>query len=127
MSAIPQRGEFCWNELMTSDVNKAKDFYKNLFGWTYEDNNMGDFTYTMFKAGERNIGGMVQTPPGYENQIPSHWMGYVLVDNIDDSVKKAQTLGATIKVPVTTAGDYGRFSIIIDPTGAHIALWQVIK
>ncbi len=127
MSNMPQMGEFCWNELMTSDVKKAKDFYSALFGWKYEDSQMGDMTYTMFKAGERNIGGMMQTPPGYEQQIPPHWMGYVLVENIETSVKKAESLGAKVKVPVTVAGDYGRFSIIIDPTGAHIALWQVMK
>ncbi|HQJ08167.1 MAG TPA: VOC family protein, partial [Deltaproteobacteria bacterium] len=28
-----QHGAFSWCELMTTDVNAAKDFYTKLFGW----------------------------------------------------------------------------------------------
>ncbi|GEM_PF-7005882 len=27
----PKQGDFCWNELMTADASKAKEFYKSLF------------------------------------------------------------------------------------------------
>ena len=64
----PQSGEFCWNELMTPDVKKAKEFYSALFGWKTQDHEMGDMTYTMVENGDKGIGGMMQTPK--DKQIP---------------------------------------------------------
>lgn len=121
-------GEFCWNELMTPDTKKAKEFYTQLLGWEAHDHDMGECTYTMFKhKGKDLMVGMMQTPKGMEKEIPPHWMGYILVEDLDASVKKAQSLGATIKVPQQPVGDFGRFAILVDPTGAHIALWQSIQ
>lgn len=122
-----QHGEFCWNELMTPDVKKAKEFYRALLGWETVDHEMGDMTYTMIKHGEKGIGGIMQTPKDKEKQIPPHWMSYISVANVDEMVNKAKSLGATITVPATNVSDYGRFAVIQDNTGAHIALWQSTK
>lgn len=123
----PQQGEFCWNELMTPDVKKAKEFYSALFGWKSLDHDMGEMTYTLFQRSDKDIGGMMQIPKGQEKQIPPHWMSYISVENLDEMIKKAKSLGATITVPATSAGDFGRFAIIADTTGAHVALWQSLK
>jgi uncharacterized protein len=127
MSNNAKQGEFCWNELMTGDVNKAKEFYSNLFDWEVEDHKYGEnMTYTMLKKGEKNVGGLMQIPEGFE-QIPPHWMSYVYVDDVDQTVKKAKSLGATIKQEPMAVGDFGRLAVLKDPTGAHIAIWQSIK
>lgn len=123
----PKTGEFCWNELMTSDVKKAKEFYKSLFGWEYEEHNFGDMTYNMIKGGENGNGGIFQMPADKAGKIPSHWISYVYVENVDDALAKAQKLGASQIMPVTPVSDFGRFAIIADPTGAAIALWQSMK
>ena len=39
--APPVAGTFCWNELMTSSIDGARDFYAKLFGWTYDEMDMG--------------------------------------------------------------------------------------
>ncbi len=124
---MPQPGEFCWNELMTSDVPKAKEFYKALFGWDSQDHDMGSMVYTMFKSGDKVIGGMMQIPAEKEQQIPPHWMSYVLVPNLEKAVEKAQSLGAVLVVPPKAAGEFGHLAVIKDPTGAHIALWLPAK
>lgn len=106
-------------ELMTSDLNKAKGFYQGLFDWKLED--VPGMDYTLIKVGEGTGGGMMKSPmPG----IPSNWLAYVLVDDVAASTEKAKTLGATIVKPVTEIPDVGKFSIIVDPTGASLALWQ---
>ncbi|MDP1604534.1 MAG: VOC family protein [Legionella sp.] len=120
-------GQFCWNELATTSVKDAKDFYGEIFGWEFTDHKMGDITYTMIKNGDKEFGGMWQIPNDQQEDIPPHWMGYILVDDLEKTLKKAESLGATIKMPATAAGDYGRFGIIIDPTGAHIAFWESIR
>lgn len=119
-------GEFCWNELMTPDTKKAGAFYQDLFGWTSTKHDMGEVTYTMFMQGDRTIGGMLKTPEGKAN-IPPYWMSYICVADIDSSLNKAKSLGGTVIVPKTKAGDMGSFAVIQDPTGAHIAIWKPSK
>ena len=111
-------------ELNTTDVAKAKGFYGQLFGWKLEDVPMENMTYTMVDVGEGTGGGMMkQMIPG----APSFWMAYVLVDDVAAATKKAKSLGATIMKDVTPVPDMGSFSIIVDPTGAHLGLWQTKK
>ncbi len=106
-------------ELQTNDVNRAKDFYTRLFDWKLED--IPGMDYTMINVGEGTGGGMMKNPvPG----IPSHWLAYVQVDDVAASTEKARSLGATIVVEVTEIPDIGWFSVMLDPTGAALALWQ---
>lgn len=123
----PKPGEFCWNELMTPDTEKAQSFYTALFGWTTQVQDMGEMTYTMFMSGEKSVGGMLQTPKDKIAQISPHWTSYIYVENIEKTLEKAKELGATIAVPITNVTDMGVFAIIVDPTGAHIAFWQPVK
>jgi uncharacterized protein len=108
-------------ELNTTDVAKAKDFYGQLFDWTLEDVPMGDFTYTMIKVGQGTAGGMLKHPvPG----APSSWLAYVAVDDIHASTEKARSLGAKIMQDSMEVPNMGWFSILMDPTGAVVAMWQ---
>jgi predicted enzyme related to lactoylglutathione lyase len=110
---------FCHVELNTTDLKKAKDFYSKLFDWKLED--MPDGNYTMIRVGEGTGGGMMKNPiPG----APSFWLAYVLVDDVEAATKKAKSLGATVMKDVTPVMDYGSFSVLADPTGAHFALWK---
>ena len=109
---------------MTSDTTKAKDFYGKMFGWTSQDLPMKNMTYTMFNKGEKSIGGLLQIPSQESGKIPPHWMSYIMVNNLDEMVKKAEVLGAEVKMPITAVEGIGRFAVLADPTGAHIALWQ---
>lgn len=127
MTDIPKLGEFCWNELATSNVQAAKDFYGKVFGWEFSDHEMGDMTYTMIKLNNKEIAGIWSIPKDKEKLIPPHWMAYILVENLDESLEKAGKHGASIMKPASNAGDFGRFAIITDPTGAHIALWQPLR
>lgn len=110
---------FCHVELNTTDLGKAKDFYGKLFDWKLDD--MPDGSYTMIGVGEGTGGGMMKHPiPG----APSFWLAYVLVDDIHASTKKAKLLGASVMREVTEIPGYGSFSVLVDPTGAHFALWK---
>ena len=78
-------------------------------------------TYTMINVGEGTGGGMMTHPmPG----APSAWLPYVLVDDIAAATAKAKSLGATIIRDVMEVMEAGSLSIIMDPTGAVLGLWQ---
>jgi predicted enzyme related to lactoylglutathione lyase len=110
-------------ELHTGDLARAKDFYSRLFDWKLEDIPApgGEMPYTMINVGEGTGGGMFAFPEGTE---PPHWLAYVGVDDIEASTRKARELGATVLQDVMEIGKYGRMSVIRDPAGAEIAMWQ---
>jgi uncharacterized protein len=117
---------FVHAELNTTDVGKAKGFYTKLFDWKLEDMKVGSggMDYTVIGVGEGTGGGiMAQMIPG----APSDWMPYVGVDDIQASTAKAKSLGATIVRDVTEVPDMGWLSILKDPTGALLGLWQTKK
>lgn len=122
--AAPPASVFCWNELMTTDAAAARDFYTKLFGWTTEEKPMGEFTYTILKSGDTQVGGLMQMEGDCFKGIPSHWMSYVSVEDVDASARKAKDLGATICVEPTDIPEVGRFAVVTDPTGAAIALFS---
>ncbi|MBI1868140.1 MAG: VOC family protein [Methylocystis sp.] len=109
-------------ELNTTDVEKAKAFYGQLFDWKLEDAFEG--VYTMIRVGEGTGGGLMKHPmPG----APSTWLAYVHVDDLAAATAKAKSLGASIIKDKTDVPNYGSFSIIMDPTGAVLGLWAPKK
>ena len=108
-------------ELNTTDLNKAQTFYGKLFNWQTEETKVPDGKYTLIKVGEGTGGGMLaQKMPG----APSEWLPYVAVDDIQAATDKARKLGGQVMKEVTEIPDRGWFSIITDPTGAHLGLWK---
>ena len=126
-----QHGTFGWNELMTTDVEAAKEFYANVIGWTSHDVQMGNPTspakegeqsYTLWTVGDKEIGGAMKLEgPGMEN-VPPHWMSYVNVDDIDEVAQKVVAHGGQVVVGPMDVESIGRFYIIADPQGAVLGL-----
>ncbi|HQG30753.1 MAG TPA: VOC family protein, partial [Deltaproteobacteria bacterium] len=86
-----QHGAFSWCELMTTDVNAAKDFYTKLFGWETEEMPMPEMTYIVVKAGGRGIGGIMPIPKDAKGMAPM-WSAYVTVDDVDSTARTAEQL-----------------------------------
>src|SRR5262245_52900027 len=112
---------FVHTELNTTDVEKAKSFFGQLFDWKLEEMPGSGGAYTLIKVGDGVGGGIMQHPvPG----APSAWLSYVLVEDIHASTRKAESLGATIIKDASEIPGVGSFSIISDPTGATLGMWQ---
>jgi uncharacterized protein len=107
-------------ELLTNDVARAKEFYTRLFDWQLEE--MPGMDYTVIKVGEGTGGGMMKNPVP---DAPPFWLAYVYVDDAAGATARAKSLGATICKEVTEIPGIGWFSVITDPTGATLALWQM--
>ena len=120
-------GSFCWNELMTTDQPAAKKFYTKLFGWTSDDVPTGSGTfYTMLRLNTKGVGGLYLRTQR-EAGIPPHWNCFVAVANVDDAAKKVWALGGKTLMPPFDVSDSGRMTVIEDPTGAKLCLWQSKK
>ncbi|MGA2017945.1 MAG: VOC family protein [Opitutaceae bacterium] len=112
-------------ELNTNNVARAKKFYRGLFDWKLEDiESSAAGAYTLIGVGKGTGGGLMKNPiPG----CPSFWLSYVLVTDIKVATRKAKRLGATVMKDVTEVTGMGWLSIIEDPTGAALGLWQPSK
>jgi predicted enzyme related to lactoylglutathione lyase len=123
----PAEGTFVWDELATSDIDAAKAFYGDVFGWTSRDMDMGGgMTYSMFErpGGGDAGGGMPLTEDMKANSVPPNWLVYLGTDDVDAATAKAKELGATVYMPPTDISGVGRFSVLADPTGAAFALFK---
>jgi predicted enzyme related to lactoylglutathione lyase len=118
-----QAGRFVWYELMTTDIEKVVPFYKELLSWETTAAEIEGFgTYTMIQAAGKEIGGIVPLEP--EASIPSHWLAYVSVPNVDAAVEKAKELGGEPLVPATDIPNIGRFAVLKDQLGAVISPYK---
>ena len=119
--AMKLHGAFSWNELMTNDVAGAKIFYGELLGWQLTDMESSCGKYTMAKAGDTEVAGMMATPPEAQGMPPS-WGAYVTVDDVDSMQQRVESLGGKILTPAQDIPDVGRFTVIQDPQGAVLML-----
>ena len=107
-------------ELSTPDAAKSKAFYSDLFGWEFTDIDMGPSgIYSTFKPDSGPGGGLFSMPG-----MPTFWLAYVGVEDINSSTEKAVSLGATVHKGPLEIPNIGWMTILADPTGATIALFQ---
>jgi predicted enzyme related to lactoylglutathione lyase len=117
---MSEHGVFYWNELLSNDVDAARAFYEKAMGWSFDAMPMDDGTYWVAKTGDKPAGGMMAMPEGLPPGMPSHWMAYISVDDIDARLKTAEENGATIVRPPFDVPGIGRIAILQDPSGGAI-------
>lgn len=119
------RGEFCWYELGTTDTAAAKNFYGALFGWTSTDIPMGEMgTYTLFQKDGQDIAGLFKLEGPMFEGVPPNWMAYVAVENILADTSHAKELGGKVVTDVMDVPNVGKMSVVSDPQGAILSLFQ---
>ena len=114
-------GTFCWNELMTRDIEGAKRFYRDTIGWSFEPMKMDWGTYWVAKEGEKSVGGLFELKSPEFDGVPESWMSYLAVDDVDGRVAKAVKAGAKLMKPIFDVPGVGRIAILMQPDGAGVA------
>jgi uncharacterized protein len=122
-------GTFSWPELATTDQKAGVAFYRALFGWDLNEQPLGPTeTYSFFKMrGVDVAAGCTMRAEERQQGVPPHWNAYVTVRNADETVKRAQELGAKVFAPSFDVMDAGRMAVLQDPTGAVFQVWQPNK
>ncbi len=117
---MAEHATFCWNELMTDNVERAKAFYTETLGWTYDAMPMPEGTYYVIKHGEKMVGGMMDMTGIVPEGVPPHWFSYIEVDDVDARAAKVADAGGNIKRDPFDIPNVGRIAIVEDATGAVI-------
>jgi predicted enzyme related to lactoylglutathione lyase len=130
-SGNPAVHTFCWDELLTRDVEAAGRFYTAVFGWGVEKMDIGPMgTYTLFKrigikdaqGADKNAGGMMQSPPDAPH--PPFWLSYVSVADVNATVDRAKRLGGALLAGPIPVPNVGTFAVLQDAQKAAFAVLQ---
>ena len=112
-----------WNDLMTPDIDAARKFYHEVFGWEYDIGNPEFGGYTTARLGKRMTAGMMGNQPGTP-PTPAAWSLYFAADNAEADAARAVKLGAKVLYPAMTVGEFGSMAMCEDPAGAAFGFWQ---
>lgn len=114
-----QHGDFIWYELLTSDPDAAAGFYGAVVGWEARDAEMGgDMPYSLLSAGGTDVAGLMKLPAdAAAHGMRPTWLGYVGVDDVDETAKRIARAGGAIHMPPADIPGVGRFAMVADPQG----------
>lgn len=112
-----------WVDLMSSDTDRSRAFYGELFGWTSEDagEEFGHYI-NFFKDGAGLAGGMAKTAD--MGPMPDVWSVYLASDDAEKTTEAAVAEGGQVLVPAMAVRDLGTMAVVQDAGGAAIGIWQ---
>lgn len=115
-SGRPGLGAFCWETLSTNNIDRARSFYRAVVGWTM---GAGPGDVQVFSAGDAQVADVQMA-----RSAPPSWTTYVVVQKIEDANARVAKLGGKVVMPLVEVPEVGRISLIADPTGAHLGLFE---
>lgn len=122
-------GKLAWFEIHVSDTEKAAEFYRALFGWTFSplgdaDDSLHDYLVITTASGEPAGGGLARS--GSPNDVGRESsVLYLFTEDIDAAVGRALAAGGAVHRPrMNIGGSHGYCAIVRDPDGNHVGLWS---
>lgn len=122
-SFIP--GSVCWIDVSTTDPTGSREFYANLFGWTYRiDPDPHSRQYTTALLDDLPVAGLAGTavPAGQ----PVRWRLYLNSANVSHTAMVIEESGGQVLYGPTDVPGWGSMVVGTDPTGAEIGFWQPV-
>ncbi len=114
-----------WTDLTVENAEAVKDFYCEVIGWTASELSMGAYSdYLIAPATNEDPIAGVCHQKGTNADLPSQWLLYVTVENLDKSLEKCTALAGKIIQSPKKSMNNSRFAVIQDPGGAYMALYE---
>ena len=118
-------GEFVWYELLTTDVQAAAGFYRNVIGWSTQDMATPSGSYTILSVGQTGVGGLMALPSeALKMGARPGWIGYIGVSDVDTYVQRVIQAGGVVHRAAEDIPGVGRFAVVADPQGAAFVLFK---
>ncbi len=118
-------GTIGWIDITVDDAASLRKFYQSVVGWTSQDVSMGEYSdYSMVPPGSDTAVAGICHSRGGNKGLPSGWLMYINVENLDESLAACREAGGEVVVDVKTMGGAGRYAYIRDPSGATVALFE---
>lgn len=112
-----------WLELNTHNPESCMAFYSETLGWEFETIPLPEGgAYWLAKHNDKPVGGVFELDEETHDDIPSHWMTYMHVENIMEAQTTARKSGGEITRPVLCLSGVGKLAVISDSSGAMVGL-----
>jgi len=128
--------KICYFDITAENVGKMKDFYGQLFGWTFKRFEESQQEYWFIhpdgkgtqnqdnmrpsSIAEKEVGAAVAKKTGHHKGF----LNYFSVANIDAHLQKVQALGGSVIAPKSAVTGFGYMAVCADPEGNHFAFWE---
>ena len=123
-SPQPQVGAIGWVDLTVQNADQVTSFYQAVAGWTVQPVHMGGYDdYSMCPPETGIPVAGVCHKRGVNAQLPSVWMIYITVDDLEASMQRCLELGGKVLIEPNNMGPRSRYCVIEDPAGAVCALF----
>jgi len=111
-------GKMIFAELVTPDLESAKQFYGSLFGWTFQDSHMGTTQFAEAVAGGHPVAALIdrELPPGQRR--PAIWLSFFSVADTEAARATAGQAGGRVLFEPKLIPNLGSEAVIADPQGA---------
>jgi predicted enzyme related to lactoylglutathione lyase len=122
---VNEPGSWTWNNLLTRDVEAAREFYGKVFGWTpTRGEGVPDYIWNWQMEGQRwpeGIAGLMAMGSEMPAEAPPYWQVYFAVDDLDAAIEKTKGDGGRLIFgPQDTP--VARIAVLFDPQGASFSL-----
>lgn len=117
--SLAEINTFLGQELWSNEVSQSASFYSSVVGYTAEETDTQKVPYTIFKMGDMNCAGMLKNPAP---TIRSHWVPYIRVSDLNETIAKATKSGAKVLIEPSPEIRNGSVALLLDPTGAPLAV-----
>lgn len=123
--AVPGVGRVAWVDLTVPDAAAERDFYRQVVGWGSAEVEMGGYSdFNMLQPGSGDVAAGICHARGVNAGLPPVWLVYVAVADLEASTARCRELGGAVVAGPSGMGSYGRYCVIRDPAGAHLALYE---
>ncbi len=115
-------GTPCWVDLMTPDLDRAKQFYGELFGWQFNDSGEEFGHYNLAMKDGKVVAGLGPQQPGQPG--PAVWVTYLWADDADAVAARVVKADGNVFMGPMDVPNAGRMALALDSTGAAFGIWQ---
>ena len=118
------KGKILWQDLTVENAEQVRDFYCEVIGWNYEKVTVNDYDdFNMIHPETKEVVAGICHKKGSNKALPSQWLNYVLVQDIEKSIERCIALNGIVVEGPRNMGK-SKFAVIRDPAGAYFALMQ---
>ncbi|MBX6721922.1 MAG: VOC family protein [Dactylosporangium sp.] len=112
----------CWVDLASPDVEAARRFYGELFGWTSQVAPEPEAAgYTTFRKGDKAVAAV--GPLMDQGRQPA-WTTYFATGDAEATAARVEGIWGKVVMWPTDVLGYGRMALFRDTTGAPFGVWQ---
>ena len=123
-SGLSLPGKFTWFDMATPEIEAQKDFYRSVFGWSFQSPGRSEDSYTLITNRGRTIAGMFEFEPKGGEQDGATWVVLMSTEDPDRSLQIVEANGGSVHIKPFAVPRRGRHALFRDPAGA---LFGVLK